>query len=305
MSRQQRGGRRSPADARSHTDETHRSEGRAARVSARPQRRVTQDPTPARSEAPPNRAPAHGGGVRLQKLIADAGIASRRGAERLMREGAVTVNGRIVTELGAKAVPGEADVRVAGQRVTQPAAHVYYLLNKPAGYVTTLSDEHGRANARELLRDVKARVYPVGRLDRDSEGLLLFTNDGELTARLTHPRYGVEKEYLALVDREPAPEALAALRRGVVIEGRRTAPATVERLHPEQGGAWLAITIHEGRKRQVRQMCQAVGLGVRRLVRTRFGSLTLEGLPPGAHRRLTARELARLRRDAGLSERGD
>ena len=251
---------------------------------------------------PPVSETASGEGVRLQKLIADAGIASRRAAERLMREGAVTVNGRIVTEPGAKAVPGEDDVRVAGQRVTQPAPHVYYLLNKPPGYVTTLSDEHGRANARELLRDVKARIYPVGRLDRDSEGLLLFTNDGELTARLTHPRYGVEKEYLALVDREPAPEELAALRRGVLLEGRRTAPAGVERLHPEDGGVWLAITIHEGRKRQVRQMCQAVGLEVRRLVRTRFGSLTLEGLSLGAHRRLSVRELVRLRRDAGLGE---
>lgn len=240
--------------------------------------------------------------MRLAKFLAHAGIASRRAAERLMREGAVTVNGRIVTEPGAKAMPGEDDVRVAGQRVTQPAPHVYYLLNKPPGYVTTLSDEHGRANARELLRDVKARIYPVGRLDRDSEGLLLFTNDGELTARLTHPRYGVEKEYLALVDREPAPEELAALRRGVLLEGRRTAPAGVERLHPEDGGVWLAITIHEGRKRQVRQMCQAVGLEVRRLVRTRFGSLTLEGLSLGAHRRLSVRELVRLRRDAGLGE---
>jgi len=298
---QQSRGRRPPPQARSRTGDTGRSEGRTAPSSAPGQRRVRENPAP--PALPPDRAAAHGAGVRLQKLIADAGIASRRAAERLMREGAVTVNGHIVTEPGTKAVPGEDDVRVAGQRITQPAPQVYYLLNKPPGYVTTLSDEHGRANARELLRDVRARVYPVGRLDRDSEGLLLFTNDGELTARLTHPRYGVEKEYLALVDREPAPAALEVLRRGVVIEGRRTAPAGIERLHPEDGGVWLAITIHEGRRRQVRQMCQAVGLDVLRLVRTRFGSLTLEGLPPGAHRRLTARELTRLRRDAGLGER--
>ncbi|HLZ70478.1 MAG TPA: pseudouridine synthase [Dehalococcoidia bacterium] len=240
--------------------------------------------------------------MRLQKLIADAGLASRRAAERLMLDGAVTVNGRIVTELGAKAVPGVDDVRVSGQRVAPAAPHVYYLLNKPPGYVTTLSDEHGRATARDLLGDVKARVFPVGRLDRDSEGLLLFTNDGELTARLTHPRFAVEKEYLALVDREPAPAELDALRRGVSVEGRRTAPARVERLQPEDGGVWLGLTIHEGRKRQVRLMCEAVGLTVRRLVRTRFGSLTLEGLPAGAHRRLAPREVTRLRRDADLPQ---
>jgi pseudouridine synthase len=240
--------------------------------------------------------------IRLQKIIADAGIASRRAAERLILDGAVTVNGRIVTELGAKAVPGRDDVRVAGQRVAQPAPHVYYLLHKPPGYITTLSDERGRAAARDLLTDVKTRIYPVGRLDRDSEGLLLFTNDGELTTRLTHPRFGIEKEYLALVDREPASAELEALRHGVVIDGRRTAPARVERLHPDGAGVWLAVTIHEGRKHQVRLMCEAVGLTVRRLVRTRFGPLTLEGLPPGAYRRLTPRELARLRRDAGLHE---
>ncbi len=254
------------------------------------------EPPAARNEAGPREA------VRLQKIIADAGVASRRAAERLMLDGAVTVNGRIVTELGAKANPGEDDVRVAGQRVTQAAPHVYYLLNKPPGYVTTLSDEHGRAAARDLLGDVKARIYPVGRLDRDSEGLLLFTNDGALTARLTHPRFGVEKEYLALVDREPAPAALDALRRGVLIEGRRTAPARVERLHPDGGGVWLGVTIHEGRKHQVRLMCEAVGLTVRRLVRTRFGTLTLEELPAGAHRRLTPREVERMQRDAGLRQ---
>jgi len=211
------------------------------------------------------------------------------------------VNGRIVTEPGSAADPAVDEIRVSGQRVTRPAALVYLALNKPAGYVTTVSDEYGRATVLDLLRDVRARVVPVGRLDRETEGLLLLTNDGELTARLTHPSYGVEKEYAVLVDRDPGTLGLERLRGGVVIEGRRTAPAQVERLSTE-GGVWLRITIHEGRKRQVRLMCEALGLAAQRLIRLRLGPIDLDELRSGEHRRLHPREVAQLRRAVGLTD---
>src|SRR5581483_2219058 len=203
--------------------------------------------------------------VRLQKILADAGIASRRAAERLMLAGSVSVNGVVVTTLGASADPERDTIRVNGATVTAAAGHVYRALHKPAGYVTTATDERGRPTALDLARDVPARLFPVGRLDRDREGLLLLTTDGALTARLTHPRHEVEKEYTLLVDREPPPAALGALATGIDLDGRRTAPARVRRLDRSPAGVWLSITIHEGRNRQLRRMCAAVGLRVLRL----------------------------------------
>jgi 23S rRNA pseudouridine2605 synthase len=233
-------------------------------------------------------------GIRLQKILADAGVASRRAAERLILDGAVSVNGRVVNELGARADPAD-DIRVSDQPIALPRAHVYMALHKPVGYVTTVKDEFGRATVIDLLPANHARVFPVGRLDRESEGLLLLTNDGDLTERLTHPRFGVEKEYAALVDRDLDRAAAEQLERGVFVEGRRTAPAKIERIDVGDDGAWLGITIHEGRRRQVRLMFDAVGLTVRRLVRVRVGPITIDGLHPGRHRHLTAAEVRALK----------
>jgi pseudouridine synthase len=237
----------------------------------------------------------------LQKILADAGVASRRAAERLILAGNVTVNGRVVTELGTRADPARDDVRVSGKRIGAHAALVYLALHKPPGYVTTASDEYGRATVLDLVRGVPERLFPVGRLDRDSEGLLMLTNDGELAARLLHPRYGVEKEYHVLVDSHPSPETLTRLRRGVVLDGGRTAPADADLLGEEGDGAWLRIILHEGRKRQARRMCEAVGLAVERLLRVRVGPIELGGLASGHHRPLRRAEVAALRRAVGLN----
>lgn len=246
--------------------------------------------------------------VRLQKLLADAGIASRRACEGLILAGRVSVNGRVVRELGTRADPERDDVRLDGQPVRPPTERTYLLLNKPRGYTSTVSDPHAARTVMALLPEDAPRVYPVGRLDRDSEGLLLLTDDGELAERLLHPRYHVEKEYAVLVRGRLTEQTLERLRRGVVIEGGRTAPATVEPGEPPPGigepGAfdmlWLRVVLHEGRKRQIREMCARVGLEVVRLVRLRMGPLKLGTLRPGKVRRLTQQEVARLRRACGL-----
>lgn len=241
------------------------------------------------------------GAIRLQKILADAGVASRRAAEALIAAGRVSVNGCIVATLGTKANPERDDIRVDGRPLARAAPPVYLALNKPAGYVSTASDERGRPTVLDLVRDVPARLYPVGRLDRDSEGLLLLTNDGDLALRLTHPRYGVEKEYAVLLDREPRPEALGLLATGIDLDGRRTAPARVRRLERAPAGVWIAIALHEGRKRQIRRMCAALGLHVLRLIRVRIGPVRLGTLPPGAYRPLTSKEVEALYRAAGAT----
>ena len=271
-----------------------RQESQKATATRPPEKPLTR-PAAVRSNA--------AGVIRLQKILADAGVASRRAAERLILDGSVTVNGRVVTELGSKADPTADDVRVSGRKLEGPSAMVYLALNKPVGYVTTASDEYGRATVLDLLKDIPARVFPVGRLDRESEGLLLVTNDGDLTARLTHPRYAVEKQYHVLVKPAPEPDVLERLRRGVVVEGRRTALAGVEKLIPEGGGAWLRVTIHEGRNRQIRLMCRAVGLEVQRLIRMRMGPIELGTLTPGRFRALSSREAATLKAEVGLAVR--
>ena len=232
--------------------------------------------------------------VRLQKILADAGVASRRAAEALIAAGRVSVNGVVVTTLGAKADPQHDQIRLDGRLIARDAPPLYFALNKPVGYVSTASDERRRPTVLDLVRDVPARLYPVGRLDRDSEGLLLLTNDGDLALRLTHPRYGVEKEYAVLLDREPRPEALGLLATGIELDGRRTAPARVRRLERTPAGVWIAIALHEGRKRQIRRMCAALGLHVLRLIRVRIGPVRLGALPPGAYRPLTRAEVRAL-----------
>jgi pseudouridine synthase len=251
---------------------------------------------------------------RLQKILSRAGIASRRAAEALIAGGQVTVNGVVVTALGTKADPDADDIRVQGRRVRVAERRRYLLLNKPRGYVTTRSDPEGRPIVLDLLEGVREYVYPVGRLDYDSEGLLILTNDGDLAARLTHPRHEVERVYEARVRGIPTPQALERLERGVMVEGRRTAPARVRRLAPAAGrdtlrsaaargaspDALLLVSVREGRNRQVRKMCEAIGHPVRSLRRIRFGPIRDERLRPGEFRDLRPEEIVALRRAAGL-----
>jgi len=247
---------------------------------------------------------------RLQKVLARAGLGSRRACEELIRSGRVTVNGRLVTELGTRVEPARDAIAVDGKPLPAAPAPVYWMVNKPRGFVATVSDPFASRTALQLLPEGQPRLFPVGRLDADSEGLLLLTNDGELALRLTHPRYALEKEYLVLVRGLPSDQALLSLREGLPLDGRPTAPAAVELLPEEpslawlRGGGgltpgsprnvWLRFVIHEGRKRQIRRMCQAVGHPVQRLARVRIGSLGLGALAPGQVRRLTAQEIAGL-----------
>jgi len=238
--------------------------------------------------------------VRLQKLLSQAGVSSRRAAEQLIRAGKVRINGRTVTELGTKADPRTDRITVSGRALPTSAELHYVLLNKPVGVVTTLADPEGRPTVRDLLHDVRARVFPVGRLDYHSAGLLLLTNDGELALRLTHPRYGIAKTYRVKIKGLPDDAALTRLREGVRIEGGRTAPADVRLLEVRDRKARLEITVREGRRREIRQMCERVGLPVEKLVRIQLGPLSLGKLPPGAHRHLTLKEIASLRAAVGL-----
>ena len=239
---------------------------------------------------------------RLQKILSQAGIASRRAAEKLIADGRVTVNGATVTERGVKADATADDIRVDGRRVKAVERLRYILLYKPAGFITTRSDPQRRRTVLDLLRGVREYVYPVGRLDYDSEGLLLMTNDGDLAAMLTHPRHGVERTYEARVAGIPDEAAVERLRRGIPLDGKRTLPADVTLLtrgrgHRElrDGNGVLVITIREGRNRQVRRMCEAVGHPVRKLTRTKIGPIADRRLKPGEWRELSAAEVRALR----------
>jgi pseudouridine synthase len=238
--------------------------------------------------------------IRLQKILSTAGVTSRRAAERLMTEGRVTVNGEAVRELGTRADPETDDIRVDGRGIRRAARRIYILLNKPRGYVTTRSDPEGRPTVLDLVPGLDEYVYPVGRLDYDSEGLLLLTNDGDLAAALTHPSHEVPREYHARVRGVPDASAVARLARGMALEGQRTAPAHVSLVATGVGQAAdqsvIAITLHEGRTRQVRRMCEAVGHPVVRLRRVRIGPLSDSTLKTGSCRPLTAREVAALRK---------
>jgi pseudouridine synthase len=254
---------------------------------------------------------------RLQKILSQAGVASRRAAERLIAEGRVTLNGKTVHEMGTKADGETDDIRVDGRRLRSPERKRYILLNKPAGYVSTRSDPQRRRTVIDLLAGVREYVYPVGRLDYETEGLLLLTNDGDLAARLTHPRHGVERSYEVRVAGMPDADALRQLREGIPLDGRRTLPAEATLLNARLGGEGrpkglqprqgegrlkgpqpregvLQITIREGRNRQVRRMCEAVGHPVRELARTRIGPLTDRRLKVGTWRELTADEVRTL-----------
>lgn len=234
--------------------------------------------------------------VRLQKYLASCGVASRRGSEEIIRSGRVKVNGETVREMGVQ-IDEEADVITVDDAVVQPEKKmIYIMLNKPVGFVTTVTDDKGRDTVMELVSDIPVRIYPVGRLDYDTEGLLLMTNDGDLTYRITHPKNNVEKTYVAEVTGNVTMDTLTRLRRGVVIDGVKTSPAKVEVIGATQLGTKLEITIHEGRNRQVRKMFEAVGCIVKRLKRTREAGLILGHVPLGRWRKLTESEVNMLKK---------
>ena len=239
--------------------------------------------------------------IRLQKIISRAGLASRRAAEDLIREGRVQVNGRTAT-LGESADPATDSVRVDGKRVRLPSApSTYLLLNKPKGYVTAVSDPDSRDTVMDLLpAGVRRGVRPVGRLDVQTEGLLLLTDDGELARNVTHPSMGCPKEYRVKVSGVPAENDLDRLRRGIALDGRRTRPAQVERVSTTasrgEGNAWFRVVLREGRTRQIRRMFEAIGHPVSKLKRVAIGPVRDDRLPVGAHRPLSAREVALLKR---------
>ena len=241
--------------------------------------------------------------VRLNKFLADRGVASRRGSDRLIEEGRVRINGRVVTELGTQVEEQRDRVSVDGRQVGGRERHVYYVLNKPVGVITTLNDPEGRATVKALLPR-GARVYPVGRLDADTSGLLLLTNDGELAHRLMHPRYGVAKIYRVRLAREPRPDQLRRLSTGVRFDRDKVSgPARARRIDPGFDAIMIEVVVHEGRFRQVRKMCEAVGLEVTGLHRVGYGPIRLGPLARGMFRELSAEEVAKLRAESSRAGR--
>ena len=240
---------------------------------------------------------------RLQKILSQAGVASRRASEQLMLEGRVTVNGATIRELGTKADPASDDIRVDGRRIALPERHRYLLLNKPRGYVTTRSDPQRRPTVIDLLTGIREYVYPVGRLDYDSEGLLLLTSDGDLAARLTHPRHGVARVYEAEVLGVPDAHDLDRLARGVTVDGQRMTAAHVHLIPGRRDRhATLQITIHEGRNRQVRNMLDAIGHPVAQLRRIAIGPIRDTRLKIGRWRELTEAEVKSLKKLSSRAE---
>lgn len=239
---------------------------------------------------------------RIQKILSAAGIASRRAAEEIILEGRVRVNGKVVSELGAKADPDRDHIKVDGKLINPKQPKAYIMLNKPAGFVTTMSDPEGRPIVANLLKGVRVRVYPVGRLDYDTEGLLLLTNDGDLAHLVTHPKHELPKTYLVKVKGFLDDRHVEMLEQGVFLKDGKTAPARVRKLRKEESNSWVEITIHEGRKRQVRRMIDHTGHSVIKLKRTRIGSLSLGDLPVGMYRHLTLDEVQGLRQMAMQDE---
>jgi len=239
---------------------------------------------------------------RLQKILSKAGITSRRKAEELIVQGRVSVNGRVVSELGTKAVLGKDAICVDGKAIKPRTEKVVVAVFKPRNCVTTLHDPQGRPTVADLVKSISVRVYPVGRLDYDAEGLLLMTNDGELAHRLQHPRYKVPKTYLVKVRGHPPEEALARLQQGIALEDGITAPAELLLLEDDKKATWLSLTLREGRNHQVKRMCAAVGCPVLKLRRTHIGPVDLGTLQPGRSRRLKTKEVRALRQAVGLEK---
>ena len=233
------------------------------------------------------------GKVRLQKFLAESGVASRRKSEELIESGKVKVNGRVAM-IGDKINPKKDTVTVNGKKIVKQKNLTYIMLHKPRGFITTMNDEMDRKCVAELIKDVPGRVYPVGRLDRDSEGMLLFTNDGEFANAMTHPTKHVPKTYRVTVRPSISEEQITELTQGVIIDDRKTAPAEVRVVLKEEGRVVLEIILYEGRNRQIRKMCEEVGLEVARLKRTAIGSIKLGMLKQGAWRELNEDEVRKL-----------
>lgn len=237
--------------------------------------------------------------IRLQKYLSQCAVASRRKSEELIASGKVKVNGK-VAGLGDKINPKRDTVTVSGKKIVSSKKHYYIMLHKPRGFITTMDDELGRKCVAELVKDVGARVYPVGRLDRDSEGLLIMTNDGEFANYLTHPSKHVPKTYRVTVRPDVTEEQLIAFNEGMEIDGRKTAPADAHIIEKSENRVVLEVILHEGRNRQIRRMCETLGLEVARLKRTHIGSLKLGMLPQGKWRNLTEDEVHRLKVSSGM-----
>ena len=233
---------------------------------------------------------------RLQKVLAKAGVASRRRCEELIAAGEVVVNGNTITKFGSKVDPDRDEIFVSGKRLSLSSEKYYFALYKPRGYVSSVRDERGRKCVADLLEGFEQRVYPVGRLDYSSEGLLLLTNDGDLTYLLTHPKHKIPKTYLVRVAGRPKADKLDQLARGIPLEGRLTTPAKVKAVEIAEDRSLLEIVLFEGRNRQIRKMCEHIGHPVLRLLRTKIANISLEGLRPGQYRQLSEEELKRLRR---------
>lgn len=234
--------------------------------------------------------------VRLQKYLADCGVASRRKSEEIIKSGRVTVNGAVITEMGYKVACGD-EVRVDGKKVMPEESKVYIALNKPYGYVTTVKDQFGRPAVVDLVRDIKVRLFPVGRLDYDTSGLIILTNDGDFTYRLTHPKHEIKKVYIAKVLGTFTKQEITKFESGLEIDDYVTAPSKIRVLESDAKTSTVEITIHEGKNRQVRKMCEKVGHPVVMLKRISIGNIQLDGLPEGKWRELTKDELAKVWKD--------
>ncbi|HEY3373898.1 MAG TPA: pseudouridine synthase [Candidatus Aquicultor sp.] len=237
---------------------------------------------------------------RLQKFLARAGVSSRRHAEQLITDGRVKVNGHVVTELGTKVDPVNDVVEVDNKRILPKEEKLYIILNKPSGFITSVTDPYGRPTVIELLGGIQDRVFPVGRLDLDTEGLLLLTNDGELAFRLTHPRYKVKKKYITEVMGHPPDDLLNNLRKGIMLEDGMTAPAEIKVLRETKSSTLLETTISEGKKRQIRRMFEAIGHSVIFLKRIAVDNIVLNKLPLGDFRHLTDKEIDMLYKSVRL-----
>lgn len=243
--------------------------------------------------------------IRLQKIIADAGISSRRKAEALILEGRVLVSGRVVTCLGTKADPEKEFIEVDGRPLARTKEKVYIALHKPRGVITSRDDPEGRRTVSDLIQKVSAPVFPVGRLDYDAEGLLLLTNDGDLAQRLLHPRFAVPRTYLVKVRGVPSSGKIKSLREGILLSDGMSLPAKVRLVEETKTNSWLRITVREGRNRLIKRMCEAVGHPVLKLKRTAFGRISLGALKPGEFRFLSRAEVKKLRGDETLATKLD
>ena len=238
--------------------------------------------------------------IRLQKYMAEAGIASRRKSEEMIAMGRVEVDGQVVTVPGTK-ITGKEVIKVDGRIIKQEQRKVYVLLNKPVGYISTAKDQFSRKTVLDLIDTVKERIYPVGRLDYDTSGLMLLTNDGELANRLTHPKHEMQKVYRAMIDGSLKEEDIKSFQDGIVIEDYTTAPAQVKIIEAAKKGSIIEVTIHEGRNRQVRKMFEALGHVVLRLKRVAIGPLSIDGLDEGKWRYLSKKEIEEVKKKAGLA----